>query len=101
VPIDRFAQAARHYQKPGASGCEPGDCRTEPTVQDGGADLKNPICATKAPTHLSPFVHPGVDQIVHKAFGARRGNWLSLPPPSVIVDHRVMVVSGIGLEVFT
>jgi hypothetical protein len=35
------------------------------------------MCATRAPTHLSTFVHPGVNQIAHKAFGARRGNWLS------------------------
>jgi hypothetical protein len=57
-------------QKRGASGCEWGNGRPEPTVQDGGADLKNPMCATRRPAHLSAFVHAGVDQIVHQAFGA-------------------------------
>ena len=53
----------------------------EPIVQDGGADLKSSMRAARGPAHLSTLVHPGDDQGVHEAFGARRRDWLSLPPP--------------------
>jgi hypothetical protein len=42
----------------------------EPIVQGGGTDPKNPMRAARGPAHLSTLVHPGVNQIVHKAFGA-------------------------------
>ena len=76
--LDRFSG---ERQKPGASGCDRGDCRVEPIVLDGGADLKSSMRAARGPAHLSTLVHPGVEQGVHKAFGARRRDWLSLPPP--------------------
>jgi hypothetical protein len=37
----------RERGKSGASGGEWGDYRAEPTVQDGGADVKNPMCTAR------------------------------------------------------
>jgi hypothetical protein len=50
-----------------ASGYERGDCRPEPTIQDGGTDLKNPMCATRGPAHLSAFIHPSVELAYREA----------------------------------
>jgi hypothetical protein len=91
----------RERQTSGASGCEWGDSRPESTIKNGGADLKNSICAMRGPAHLSAFVHPGVDQIVHKAIGERRGNRFPFPPPPAVVDHRIIVVLDIGSEIPT
>jgi hypothetical protein len=43
--------------------CELGHCCAGPTVQDGGTDLKNTMCATRGPTHR--LTQPGIGVVAH------------------------------------